>query len=137
MTTTADETRTADIAEITRVVATLEHAQRNELPEEFIGLFREDAIWTTAHGRRLTGRDEIAAFTRKVLPGAMAETTVRYDVVDVTFLRPDVAAVRAQAQYYLPAGEPTGNPNSPLYVMTRERDGWLLVACQNTEILPG
>jgi uncharacterized protein (TIGR02246 family) len=128
--------RTADIAALTQVVAALEHSQRNELPEEFIGLFRHDAIWTTGHGRRLTGRDEIAAFTREVLPGAMANRTVTYEVVDVLFLRPDVAAVRAHAQYRTLDGTPEGNPGSPLYVMAKEDGRWLLTACQNTEILP-
>ncbi|WP_157515419.1 SgcJ/EcaC family oxidoreductase [Nocardiopsis trehalosi] len=128
--------RTADTAALTQVVAALEHSQRNELPEEFIGLFRHDAIWTTGHGRRLTGRDEIAAFTREVLPGAMANRTVTYEVVDVLFLRPDVAAVRAHAQYRTLDGAPEGNPGSPLYVMAKEDGRWLLTACQNTEILP-
>jgi uncharacterized protein (TIGR02246 family) len=128
--------RTADTAALTQVVAALEHSQRNELPEEFIGLIRHDAIWTTGHGRRLTGRDEIAAFTREVLPGAMANRTVTYEVVDVLFLRPDVAAVRAHAQYRTLDGAPEGNPGSPLYVMAKEDGRWLLTACQNTEILP-
>jgi uncharacterized protein (TIGR02246 family) len=50
---------------VTRVVATLEHSQQNELPEQFIGLFRQDAVWTTGHGRRLFGRDAIADLTRR------------------------------------------------------------------------
>ena len=78
------------------VVARVQHAQQRELAEEFIALFRHDAIWTTGHGRRLTGRDEIGAFTRKVLPGAMLGTTVTYEMLDVLFIRPDVAAVRVR-----------------------------------------
>ena len=83
-----------DIAEIEKLVATVQHAQQNELAEDFINLFREDAIWTTAHGKRLTGRDEIAAFTRKVLPGATKHGTATYEVAHVVFIRPDVAAVK-------------------------------------------
>jgi hypothetical protein len=45
-----------EIAAIGPVVATLQHAQQNELPEEFVDLFREDAIWTTGHGHRLADR---------------------------------------------------------------------------------
>ena len=51
------QTREAEIEAIRQVVATLEHAQQNELPDEFVSLFRPDAIWTTAGGKRLTGRD--------------------------------------------------------------------------------
>lgn len=126
----------AEIAAIEAMIATLEHAQRHELTEEFLGLFREDAVWTTAGGHRLTGLDEIAAFTRKVLPGAMADTTVSYRLVDVTWLRPDVAAVRAASQYATLAGEPT-DAFTPMYVMTKESGTWKLAACQNTGILAG
>ncbi|WP_405924416.1 SgcJ/EcaC family oxidoreductase [Streptomyces sp. NBC_00035] len=130
-----DKTREAEIESIRQVVATIEHSQQNELPEEFIGLFRADAIWTTGHGKRLTGRDAIAAFACQVLPGAMKDSTVTYELVDVLFIRPDVAAVKAHAQYRTPEGEPVGNAGSPLYVMAKEDGRWLLVACQNTEVL--
>ncbi len=29
------------------MLATVEHAQNNELPDEFLALFRDDAVWTT------------------------------------------------------------------------------------------
>jgi uncharacterized protein (TIGR02246 family) len=45
----------AELEAIRDVVATLEHSQQNELPDEFVSLFRDDAIWTTAHGKRLNG----------------------------------------------------------------------------------
>ncbi|WP_433247507.1 SgcJ/EcaC family oxidoreductase [Streptosporangium sp. CA-135522] len=124
----------AEIEAIKAVIAKLEHSQRNELPDEFIGLFRPDAIWTTLHGKRLTGRDEIAAFTHQVLPGAFKDSTVTYEVVHVLFIRPDVAAVKARAQYLTLDGRPIGNPNTPLYVMSKEDGQWSLVACQNTEM---
>ena len=56
-----------DTDAITDVVATLEHSQQNELPDEFVGLFREDAIWTTGGGQLLIGRDAISDFTHQVL----------------------------------------------------------------------
>ncbi|GAB2575415.1 SgcJ/EcaC family oxidoreductase [Streptomyces capparidis] len=131
---TADQAREAEIEAIRQVVATLEHSQRNELPEEFVGLFRHDAIWTTGGGRFLNGRDEISAFTHQVLPGAMKDSTVTYEVVDVLFIRPDVAAVKARARYWTPDGRQLGNPMSPMYVMAKEDGRWLLTACQNTEV---
>ncbi|MBC9716721.1 SgcJ/EcaC family oxidoreductase [Streptomyces sp. TRM66268-LWL] len=126
----------AELKAIAEVIATIEHSQVNELPGEFLGLFRQDAIWTTAHGRTLRGLDEIAAFTRNALPGSMANGSVRYELVDVLFIRPDVAAVKARGQYLTLDGEPTGNPTSPLYVMAKEDGRWLLTANQNTFQLP-
>ncbi|MEW1718430.1 SgcJ/EcaC family oxidoreductase [Streptomyces sp. NPDC093109] len=128
-------THNPDIRAIRHVVAAIEHSQNNELADAFVGLFREDAVWTTGHGKRLFGREEISAFTRKVLPGAMSDSTATYEVLHVLFIRPDVAAVTVHAQYWTLGGEPLGNPGSPLYVMAKENNDWRLVACQNTEIL--
>lgn len=126
-----------DTTEIEKLVATVQHAQQNELPEEFIGLFREDAIWTTAHGKRLTGRDEIAAFTRQVLPGAMKEATATYEVVHVVFIRPDVAAVKIRQRPVKLDGTPITDQNegSPLYVLSKEDGEWKIAAGQNTVVL--
>jgi uncharacterized protein (TIGR02246 family) len=126
-----------EIAAIGRVVATLQHAQQNELPEEFIDLFREDAIWTTGHGRRLDGRAEIAEFTRRVLPGAMRESTATYEPVQVLFIRPDVAAVKVRQRPVALTGEPLAGEQegSPLYVMAKEDGRWLIVVGQNTVVL--
>lgn len=133
--TTTQQTHAVDVEAIAQVVARVEHSQRHELPDEFVALFRADAIWTTGHGRRLFGRDEISAFTHQVLPGAMRDSTVTYEVEHVLFIRPDVAAVKVRAQYWAPEGEPLGNPGSPMYVMSKEEGEWRLTACQNTEVI--
>lgn len=126
-----------DIAEIEELVATVQHSQQNELAEEFIGLFRADAIWTTAHGKRLTGRDEIASFTRQVLPGATKESTATYEVAHVVFIRPDVAAVKIRQRPVKPDGTviPDQNEGSPLYVLSKEDGTWKIAAGQNTVVL--
>ncbi|GAB2450420.1 SgcJ/EcaC family oxidoreductase [Streptosporangium sandarakinum] len=129
-----ERTRETEIEAIRRVVAAVQHSQRNMLSEEFVGLFRHDAVWTTAHGRRLFGRDEISEFTHKVLPGAMTDVTATYEVEHVLFIRPDVAAVKVRQRYLTPGGEPVGNAGSPMYVMSKENGRWLLTACQNTEV---
>jgi uncharacterized protein (TIGR02246 family) len=126
-----------DLEAIARVVATVEHSQQNELPDEFIALFREDAVWTTGHGRRLFGRDEIADLTRRLLPGSTTETKQTYTVEHVLFIRPDVAAVKVRQQYVTLAGEPIegAQAGSPLYVMSREVGEWRIAAAQNTLVL--
>lgn len=85
-----------EIEAIKQVVAAVEHSQNDELPDEFAALFRADALWTTGHGRRLFGRDAIAAFTHQVLPGAMQDSKVTFEVEHVVFIRPDVAAVKVR-----------------------------------------
>ena len=127
----------AAIEEIKQVVSVLEHAQQNELPDEFAGLFRHDAIWTTGGGKRLIGRDEISAFTHQVLPGAMKTSTATYEVAHVLFVRPDVAAVKVRQRPVTLDGEPIEGQNegSPLYIMAKEGGQWCLVAGQNTLVL--
>jgi uncharacterized protein (TIGR02246 family) len=136
-TDTDQQTDQVEIEAIRQVVASLEHAQQNELPDEFVGLFRPDAIWTTAHGKLLMGRDEISAFTHQVLPGAMKESTATYELAHVLFIRPDVAAVKVRQRPVTLDGRPIEDQNegSPLYVMAKENGHWRLVACQNTEVL--
>jgi len=127
----------AELEAIAKVVGQFEHAQQNELPEQFIALFRADAIWTTAHGKLLLGRDEIAAFTRRVLPGAMKEATAAYDVAHVVFIRPDVAAVKVRQRPITHGGEPIAgrNEGTPMLVMAKDNGAWRIVAAQNTEVL--
>jgi uncharacterized protein (TIGR02246 family) len=136
-----------EIEAIEQVVATVQHATQNEIVEEFVDLFRADAVWTTGGGHRLFGRDEISAFTRKVLPGGMKGLTITMEVVHVLFIRDDVAAVKVRQIYTSNEREDAealgfaGRPDAaegegtPLFVMAKEDGRWLLVACQNTAVL--
>jgi uncharacterized protein (TIGR02246 family) len=122
------ETREAEIEAIKQVVATIEHATNNELPDEFLSLFRADAIWTTGGGKRLFGLDAISTFTHQVLPGGMRGMTLKFELEHVLFIRPDVAAVKLRQIYQTPDGPDVG---SPLWILAKEDGQWLLTASQN------
>ncbi|MGW6698115.1 SgcJ/EcaC family oxidoreductase [Nocardia sp. NPDC055049] len=123
-----------ELVAIRAVVDTIAHAQANELAEQFVAVFREDAIWTTGHGKRLFGRPAIAEFTAQVLPGATTHGTATYEVEHVLFLRPDVAAVKIRQSYFTLDGELSGQ-GTPMYVMTKEDGAWVLTANQNTPVV--
>ncbi|MEU4649287.1 SgcJ/EcaC family oxidoreductase [Nocardia fluminea] len=123
-----------ELTAIRAVVDTIAHAQANELAEEFVAVFREDAIWTTGHGKRLFGRPAIAEFTAQVLPGATTHGTATYELEHVLFLRPDVAAVKIRQSYFTLDGELSGQ-GTPMYVMTKEDGAWVLTANQNTPVV--
>ncbi|APE33766.1 DUF4440 domain-containing protein [Nocardia mangyaensis] len=123
-----------EIAAIRAVVATVARAQANELVEEFVGVFRDDAIWTIGHGKKLFGRNAIGEFTAQVLPGGSPSGRVAYELEHVLFLRPDVAAVKARQPHY-PLGDELDGEGAPLYVTTKEDGRWLLAANQNTPVI--
>jgi len=132
--TTGNEARRRDVAAIEERVAKLEKAQRQESVEDFVDLLAPNAVWVTGGGRRLTGRDEIHAFTEKVLPGAMKDSTARYEVVHISFVRPEVAVVNVRQRPVTHNGKPLeGLPEGrPVYVMAKEEGRWEIVAAQNT-----
>ncbi|MBT2902102.1 SgcJ/EcaC family oxidoreductase [Streptomyces sp. McG3] len=144
-----------DVDAIVAFVAGVQHAQQNALPDAFLGGFREDAIWTTAHGRRLTGLPEISAFTRKVLPPqADSPVTATYTVDLILFVRPDIAAVKIRQRpatrdgVYLDeifhgqedpsalvAAHPEAVPGTPTYFLAKDDGVWRIAAAQNTQVL--
>ncbi len=147
-----------DVDAIVAFVAGVQHAQQNALPDAFLGGFREDAIWTTAHGKRLTGLPEISAFTRTVLPPqADAPVTAAYAVDLILFIRPDIAAVKIRQRPVarddgrfldeifhgqedpsaLVAAHPESVPGTPTYVLAKDDGVWRIAAAQNTQVFDG
>jgi uncharacterized protein (TIGR02246 family) len=122
------QTREAEIEAIMRVISTVEHATNNELPDQFLSVFRADAIWTTGGGKRLFGYDAISTFTHQVLPGGMTDQTMTFELEHLLFIRPDVVAVKLRQVYQTPDGPDVG---SPLWIMAKEDGQWLLAASQN------
>ncbi|MBK0376072.1 SgcJ/EcaC family oxidoreductase [Streptomyces sp. CB04723] len=145
-----------DVDAIVAFVARVEHAQQNALPDAFLDGFREDALWTTAHGKRLTGLPEISAFTRTVLPPqAGSPVTATYTVDLILFIRPDIAAVKIRQRPVsrpdgrfldevfhgsedpsaLMAAHPEAIPGTPTYVLAKDGGVWRIAAAQNTQVL--
>lgn len=83
--------------------------------------------------------DEIARFTRSVLPGAMPESTATYDVEHVLFVRPDVAVVNIRQRPRRLDGSPLDDvpEGRPVYVLARNQGEWQIAAGQNTQVRDG
>lgn len=124
----------ADVADLVDLVGFVQHVQRTEDVDGFLSLFDPDAVWVNGAGSRLVGLDVIADFTRQVLPGAMADGSVTYDVDHIRFITPDIALTGVNQEYTAPDGTAL-EPRSlgrPTYVWSRYRDSWRIVAGQNT-----
>ncbi|MGW4384078.1 SgcJ/EcaC family oxidoreductase [Kitasatospora sp. NPDC004531] len=124
--------RAADLDAIHAIVATVERTQREKDVEGFLSLLRPDSLTTTGHGKVLIGFDAIAEFTRRVMPSAVLAGEVSYEVAHVQFLRPDVAAVKVRQTHRTADGVSEG---TPLYIVSKDEQGWRLHVSQNTEVL--
>jgi uncharacterized protein (TIGR02246 family) len=126
----------ADVEELTSRVAELERTQRSEDVEGFLALFDDEAVWVSAGGVRLIGRDTIAEFTRKVLPGAFADGTVRYDVEHIRFVTPDIALTGVNQEYLSVDGQRLvpRQEGRPSYLWQRKNRQWFIVCGQNTSV---
>lgn len=129
----------ADVDAILALVATVEEAQRKEDADLFLALFREDAVWVTGHGKRLYGRDTIAEFTRRVLPGATKDSYSTYVPDHLLFVRPDLAVVNVNQKYALRPGVTAELPvetGSPVYFLAKDDGDWRIAAAKNTVVVP-
>jgi uncharacterized protein (TIGR02246 family) len=138
-TPTTNGAPSAVIDAVTAVVAELQRTLHREDVDGFAALFHPDAVWVTAHGRRLIGRDEIAAFTATVLPGSTAISRSAYEVVHVAAIRPDVVAVGVRQWATTLDDDALDEPEGrPTYIMATDASGaWKLVAGQNTIVFGG
>lgn len=87
-----------------------------------------------AMGVRMVGREEVMAASRTGLAGPLRDQYARYEVRDVTFLRPDVALAFKEAYAVAADGSPidVGHAMNALYVLVREDGRWWIAARQNT-----
>lgn len=97
-------------------------------------LFTEDAVIVTVHGVRLVGEGELTKFIQKAGESSLSKVLIKNDVLDVIFIRPDVAIVSAvqyirlqQIDKSIDAGKGTIT-----FVMVKEVGKWLIAAAQNT-----
>jgi uncharacterized protein (TIGR02246 family) len=83
---------------------------------------------------QLTGRDALLEANRTGLAGFLRDQFARYEVADITFLRPDVAVAHKHAWATTPDGEllDVGHTMIALYVLVKEDQRWWIAARQNT-----
>jgi uncharacterized protein (TIGR02246 family) len=120
-----------DVEALVERVAELGRTQQQEDVQGFLSLFDPVAVWVTGGGQRLIGLDVISDFTRTVLPGAMSDGSVTYDVEHVLFISPDVVLTGVRQQYFDLDGHPT-SAGLPSYVWRRTDGVWRIIAGQNT-----
>jgi uncharacterized protein (TIGR02246 family) len=126
-----------DVRTLVALVADIERSQQQEDVDGFLALFAPAAVWVNGAGRRLIGLEEISEFTRGVLPGAMTDGSVTYEVEHIAFVTADVALTGVRQQYLDGDGKPLAEDGtgSPTYLWHRIAGTWKIVAGQNTAVI--
>ncbi|MEU4809577.1 SgcJ/EcaC family oxidoreductase [Nocardia fluminea] len=125
---------TADIAAIRRIVTDTQTAYNTNDAELMTTQFTANAVVGNAVGKLISGHDALLGANRQGLAGFLKDEYVRYDVVEVTFLRPDVAIAHKTARATTADGTliDTEPAMVALYVLVKQDGQWWTAARQNT-----
>ena len=140
-----------DVEDVRKVVAEFATTWNRHDLDAFGKLFAPDADFVNVAGVLWTGRQSIQAqhaYSHGTIPadspgfseedrryyGIFKSSTLRFDQIDVRFLRKEVAI--AHVNWELLDDARTQNPRRGvfIFVLTRQNAAWLITAAQNTEI---
>ncbi|MFJ2666101.1 SgcJ/EcaC family oxidoreductase [Nocardia fluminea] len=124
----------ADIVAIRRIITDTQTAYNTNDAELMTAQFTANAVVGNAVGMLISGHAALLEANRQGLAGLLKDEYVRYDVVDVTFLRPDVAIAHKTARATTADGAliDTEPAMVALYVLVKQHGQWWTAARQNT-----
>ena len=119
---------------IKQVIADAERFQND--PEQFTDLFTRNAVVINVQGKRFMGRDELYNFMKKATRTFLGELILKNEVINITFISPNVAVVSAVQHIIRRSGDFMGEEakGSLTMVLVPEEDKWLIAVAQNTFI---
>ncbi|WP_067547191.1 SgcJ/EcaC family oxidoreductase [Nocardia crassostreae] len=125
-----------DIRAIRQIITNVETAYNTNDAELMTDDFTANAAVVNAMGTLMVGREALLAANQAGLAGFLKDEYARYDVQDITFLRPDVAIAHKVARATTPTGELIDQDPAmiALYVLTKQDGRWWTAARQNTLI---
>ena len=97
--------------------------------------FAEDADYVVINGSYIKGRAAIEAGHQRIFDTIYKDTTLTLTVKQIRFLRPDVAVVHVSGQRVGPTKDVVNDAMITI-VMTKEKQGWVIAAFQNTSVAP-
>jgi uncharacterized protein (TIGR02246 family) len=140
-----------DVDEVRNVVAAFAATWNRHDLDAFGKLFAPDADFVNVTGLLWTGRQSIQAqhayvhgtipanspgFSERDRPyyGIFKNSTLKFDQIDVRFLRKEVAISHVNWELLDDARAQKPRRGVFIFVLTRQNGGWLVAAAQNTEI---
>ncbi len=130
----------SDQEAIRDVVAAFEDSWNRHDMEAFAELFTEDADFVNVVGLWWKGRSEIKQAHETSHANMFKNSKLSISETSIRFLKPDVAVVRSEWEL-VGHTDPQGETLSPrkgilTNVVTEEGGRWVIVASQNTDIMP-
>ena len=130
----AQDSRSTDEAAVREQVKQMETGWNTKSGADFAKPFAEDADYVVINGMYIKGRTIIAKAHQQIFDTIYKDTKITLAIKQVRFLRPDVAVVHVNAHRAGPTKELTADAVLTL-VTTKERQGWTIVAFQNTQVV--
>jgi len=134
--TTTDHTD--DIDAIRNMIVDIETGFNSNDIELSVKHFTKNASVVNVLGAQTSGWNAIVEANRQGLAGLLKNEYARYELVDIVFLRPDVAVGHKHARAVTPAGDLMDNGSAmiALYIFVKQDGRWWVAARQNTLIPP-
>jgi uncharacterized protein (TIGR02246 family) len=129
------ESQSADEAALRESVKQLETGWNTKSGALFAKPFAEDADYVVINGMYIKGRAAIEAGHQRIFDTIYKDTTLSLSVKQIRFLRPEVAVVHVSGQRVGPTKDVV-NDAMIILVMTKEKQGWVIAAFQNTGVQP-
>lgn len=131
----AQPEESADEAAIRQNVKYLEDGWNTKSGALFAKPFAEDADYVVINGNYIKGRAVIENQHERIFSTIFKDTTLKLEVKQVRFLRPDIAVVHVNGHRDATAKELVQDAIITV-VMTKEKQGWTIAAFQNTAVMP-
>ena len=131
----AVDTQSADETAMRESVKQMETGWNTKSGALFAKPFAEDADYVVINGNYIKGRAAIEAGHQRIFDTIYKDTTLTLTVKQIRFLRPDVAVVHVNGQRVGPTKDVVNDAMITI-VMTKQKDGWLIAAFQNTAVAP-
>lgn len=129
---TDTNTRKADEAAIRRIVQSLADGWNSGDGAAFGAPFAPDADYMVWNGHTAKGRETIADEHQRIFDTIYKDTTMKLEVVQLRFLRDDVAVTHTQGGTI---GQETWPTVRPTMVLTKADGQWQIAVFQNTPIM--
>ncbi len=129
------DNQASDEAVIRESVKQMETGWNTKSGAVFAKPFAEDADYVVINGMYIKGRAAIEAGHQRIFDTIYKDTTLSLTVKQIRFLRSDVAVVHVSGQRVGPTKDVV-NDAMITVVMTKEKQGWVIAAFQNTGVAP-